>query len=130
MVCRIFRAFREKSFDCVEKKYSRVILADVCTWYTVSLCGHFYKNARPRFAFSGCLGVAKFCAVREEMYALVEMGMQLFRRKITKTFSDIDALAVSMSEKLLHACRRHAFSFFSKSAFSFFKEKVSFLLVT
>ena len=27
------------------------------------------------------------------------MGMQLFRRENTKTFSDIDALAVSMSEK-------------------------------
>ena len=27
--------------------------------------------------------------------------------KITKIFSDIDALAVSMSEKLLRVCRRH-----------------------
>ena len=33
------------------------------------------------------------------MYALVEMGMQLFRRKNYQDFSDIDALAVSMSEK-------------------------------
>ena len=41
------------------------------------------------------------------MYALIEMRMQLFRRKITKIFSDIDALAVSMSEKLLRVCRRH-----------------------
>ena len=51
------------------------------------------------------------------MYALIEMRMQLFRRKITKIFSDIDALAVSMSEKFLR-------SFFLKSAFSFFSENV------
>ena len=33
------------------------------------------------------------------MYALVEKGMQLFRRKNHQDFSDIDAHAVSMSEK-------------------------------
>ena len=43
------------------------------------------------------------------MYALVEKGCtDFFRRKITKTFSDIDALAVSMSEKFLR-------SFFQKA---------------
>ena len=44
----------EKSFDGVEKKYSRVIPVYVRTRYTVSPCEHFYKNARKTLAFSGC----------------------------------------------------------------------------
>ena len=57
-----------------------------------------------------------------KMLALIEKGRtDFFRRKITKIFSDIDALAVSMSEKLLRfaegiqlAVGMHAF--LSKSA--------------
>ena len=38
---RIFRTFRKKSFDCVEKKYSRVIPVDDRTRFTVSLLAIF-----------------------------------------------------------------------------------------
>ena len=55
--------FSKKSFDYVEKKYSRVIPADVRTRYTVSLCGHFYKNARKTLAFSGGLVEMIWCKV-------------------------------------------------------------------
>jgi len=54
------------------------------------------------------------------MYALIEKGMHFSEGKITKIFSDIDALAVSMSEKLLR-------SFSRKARIPFFKENVAFL---
>ena len=53
------------------------------------------------------------------MYALVEMGStDDFRRKTIKIFSDIDALAVSMSEKFLRVCRRHTGLSFKKRPYS------------
>ena len=57
---RIFRTFRKKSFDCVEKKYSKMIPADVCTRFTVSSCEHPQKirsKARANFEYM------KYCRV-------------------------------------------------------------------
>ena len=51
------------------------------------------------------------------MYALVEKGStDSFRRKYIKIFCDIDALAVSMSQKFLRACREACYCFFFKKA--------------
>jgi len=54
------------------------------------------------------------------MYALVEIGMQLFRRKNYQDFSDIDALAVSMSEKFFAQLS------FKKARLPFFSENVTY----
>ena len=55
-----------------------------------------------------------------KMYALVEMGCtDSFSKKNYQIFSDIDALAVSMSEKFCGACRRHAVASFKSDRISY-----------
>ncbi len=61
------------------------------------------------------------------MYALFERGCTDFFRRKHKNFSDIDALAVSMSEKFFALHTEGMFLSFQESAYSFSKFDIHLL---
>jgi len=65
------------------------------------------------------------------MYALVEKGDAIFPKENYQTFCDIDAIAVSMSQKLLRSFSRKArFSFLARMYLSVYINVIAALYIS